>query len=350
MTSALIAPAFITPSLVGREERPYLKTTAAICLIALLFSFGGCSWMPFFGDDDEIDEEIKTTENLLYRNTQHSLRIGNYEQAIQGLEQLEARFPFGRYAEQAQLELIFARYMSFDHEDARTAADRFVRLHPQHTHIDYAYYLKGLAAYNKNQGLMDRLFSSDKSKRDITSLRDAYADFAELLERYPDSQYVPDAKQRMIYLRNLLADSELHVADYYMRRGAYLAASNRARYVVENYSKSMAVPDALAIMIEANWKLGLPDAANDTLRVLAVNYPSYRAFDADGNLVLDRAIRNRDRSWMNVMTMGLLDRPEVPPPLKIEHPEGFVPPEPRAQTVEVKKKKKSWFSWLPFIG
>ncbi|MCZ6640210.1 MAG: outer membrane protein assembly factor BamD, partial [Gammaproteobacteria bacterium] len=328
MTSTPIAPPLIAPSLAG-QDHPYLQTTAVICLIALL-ALGGCSWMPFFGDDeDEIDEEIKTTEHLLYRNTQQSLRIGNYDQAIQGLEQLEARFPFGRYADQAQLELIFARYMSFDHEDARTAADRFIRLHPQHSNIDYAFYLKGLAAYNKNQGLMDRLFSSNMSKRDVSSAREAYADFADLLEQHPDSQYVPDAKQRMIYLRNVLADSELHVADYYMRRGAYLAASNRARYVVENYSKSMAVPDALAIMIEANWKLGLPDAANDTLRVLAVNYPNYSAFDGDGNLVLDKTVRNRDRSWMNVMTLGILDRPEVPPPLKIQHPEGFVPPEPR---------------------
>ncbi len=328
-----------------------MKTAAALCLTLFSFTLGGCSWMPFFGDDDkQKDEEIETTEQLLYRNSQRSLRTGNYEQAIQGLEQLEARFPFGRYAEQAQLELIFARYMSLDHEDARNAADRFVRLHPQHTNIDYAFYLKGLAAYNKNSGLMDRLFAADVSKRDVSSARDAYADFAELLARFPESQYVPDAKQRMIYLRNLLADSELHVADYYMRRGAYLAAANRARYIVENYSRSMAVPDALAIVVEANWKLGLPDAANDALRVLAVNYSNYPAFDQNGNLVLDEAIRNRDRTWMNLMTLGLLDRPEVPPPLKIQHPEGFVPPEPRAQPVAEKKKKKGWLSWLPFIG
>ncbi len=333
------------------KEHPNMKTPAVIYLIVFSLTLGGCSWMPFFGDDDEqVDEDIQTTEHILYRNTQASLRTGNYDQAIQGLEQLEARYPFGRYAEQAHLELIFARYMSYDHEDARIAADRFVRLHPQHSNIDYAFYIKGLAAYNKNQGLMDRLFASDLSKRDISSARDAYADFAELLERYPESQYVPDAKQRMIYLRNLLADSELHVANYYMRRGAYLAASNRARYIVENYSRSMAVPDALAIMVEANWKLGLPDAANDTLRVLAINYSNYPAFDEDGNLVLDEAVRNRDRTWVNLMTLGLLDRPEVPPPLKIQHPEGFVPPEPRHEPIEEQKKKKGWFSWLPFIG
>ena len=131
--------------------------------------------------------------------------------------------------------------------------------------------------------------------------------------------------------------------------GAYLAASNRAGYIIENYSRSTAVPDALAILVEANWKLGLPEAANDALRVLAVNYSNYPAFDEDGNLVLDKAIRNRDRTWLNLMTLGLMDRPEVPPPIKIQHPEGFVPPEPIPQPIEA-KKKKGWFSWLPFIG
>ena len=345
-----MAPPFMTRPLIIPRGHLRMKTAALLSVIVFSFTLGGCAWMPFFGDDDEsLEEDIETSEQLLYRNTQRSLRASNYEQAIQGLEQLEARFPFGRYADQAQLELIYARYMSYDHDEARDAADRFVRLNPQHANIDYAFYLKGLAAYNKNQTLMDRLFASDVSMRDISSARDAYADFAELLDRHPESQYVPDAKQRMIYLRNLLADSELHVANYYMRRGAYLAAGNRARYIVENFSKSMAVPDALAIMVEANWKLGLPDAANDALRVLAVNYSNYPAFDENGNLVLDEAIRNRDRTWMNLLSLGVLDKPEIPPPLKIQHPEGFVPPEPRQQPAQA-KKKNGWFSWLPFIG
>ena len=143
-----------------------------------------------------------------------------------------------------------------------------------------------------------------------------------MIARFPTSQYAPDARQRMLYLRDLLARSELHVADFYMRRGAYLAASNRARYVIETYSRSDAVADALAILVESNHRLGLDEAANDALRVLAINFPNYKAFDSNGNLVLRSQILNRDRSWTNMITFGLLDRPRVPPPISIRQPQG----------------------------
>ncbi len=301
----------------------------AILALFVLLSVSACSSIPFFGKDkdkkDFEQEDMNTTEQLLYRNSQRSLRSGNYSVAIETLQRLEARFPFGRYAEQAQLEIVYAHYMASSYESARTAADRFIRLHPSHPHIDYAYYLKGLAAYSKNKGLMDRIFASDPARRDMTSARDAYADFATLLARYSSSQYVPDARQRMLYLRDLISRSELHVADYYMRRRAYAAASNRARYVVETYSKSEVAADALALMIEANYRLGLEDAANDALRVLAMNFPDYHAFDKNGDLVLNEQIRNRDRSWTNLITFGLLDRPRVPPPIKIDQPAGTDP-------------------------
>ena len=325
-----------------------------LLLAVLLGTAGACQYIPFIGgrDDDE-DEDLNTTEQILYSTAQRSLRSSNYERAIDVLERLEARFPFGRYAEQAQLELVYARYQSSDHDTARNAADRFIRLHPQHDNIDYAYYLKGLAAYNKNRSLLDRVFSSDISERDMTSARQAYADLAQLLQRFPHSQYAPDAQRRMIYLRNLLAASELHVADYYLRRGAYIAAANRARYVLANYpTANEPIPEALIVLVEANYKLGLTEAANDALRVLAINYPNHSSFDANGDLVLAERIRNRDRSWLNTMTFGMVDRPEVPPPLKLEHPEGFKPPpvtsERQAQP-EKKKKKRRWFSWLPFV-
>ncbi len=324
-------------------------------LIGSLLVGAGCSWMPFVGDKKKKRrEDLDTTEEILYNRTQRSLRAGNYSNAIEGLQQLESQFPFGRYAEQAQLEIIYAQYMSFEHDSARLAADRFMRLHPQHAHIDYAYYLKGLAAFNKNRSLLDRLFSTDLSKRDMTAAREAYADFGQLLDRYPESQYAPDATKRMVYLRNLLAESEINVADFYMRRGAYVAASTRARFVVENYSKAPAVADALAILVEANHKLDMTEAANDALRVLAINFPNYPAFNEQGEFVLDEQIRNRDRSWTNMVTLGLLDRPEVPPPIKIEHPEGFVPPpvpqQEEADSKAKKKKKRGLFSWLPFVG
>ena len=297
------------------------KTSRWLPLIFCLVMAGGCSLIPFWGDKDndpEVEEDINADEQFLYRNVQRSLRAGNYQQAIEILEQLEAVFPFGRYAEQAQLELIYAHYMGFNPDAARSSADRFIRLHPQHANVDYAYYLKGLASYNKNRGILDRLFAMDLSKRDMTTAEEAYADFGILLSRFPNSPYAPDARKRMLYLRNLLAQAELNVADYYMQRGAYVAAANRARFVVENYSKAEAVPDALAVLVEANYKLGLEDAANDALQVLAVNFPRYQAFDEDGALVLEEQIRNRDRSWTNVVTLGLLDRPDVPPPIKLK--------------------------------
>ncbi len=320
----------------------------------LLVFATGCSWMPFFGDgaSDAAEEiDLDTTEAILYRDSQRSLRSGNYALAINGLQMLESRFPFGRYADQAQLEIIYAHYMSVAYERARTSADKFIRMHPQHPDIDYAYYMKGLAAYNKNSGLFDRFFASDSSKRDITSVAESYADFAQLLARFPTSKYAPDAKQRMIYMRNLLARSELNIANFYMHRGAYVAASNRARYVVESYSKSTVAADALALMVEANYKLGLEDSANDALRVLAVNFPQYDAFDETGSLLLAEQIRNRDRSWTNLISFGLLDRPDVPPPLRIRHPEGFVPSEIAQQDPpkDEEEEKKGLFSWLPFV-
>jgi outer membrane protein assembly factor BamD len=294
----------------------------------LTLTASACSSIPFFGKDKKKDfeqEDLNTTEQILYRNSQRALRSGNYSGAIESLQRLEARFPFGRYAEQAQLEIIYAHHMSGAYDSARTSADRFIRLHPTHPHIDYAHYLKGLAAYSKNRSMMDRIYASDPAKRDMTSARDAYGDFATLLGRYPSSQYAADARQRMLYLRDLLARSELHIADYYMRRAAYLAASNRARYVVETYSKSDVTADALAVVIEANYRLGLEDAANDALRVLALNFPDYPAFNDKGELVLKDQIRNRDRSWTNLITFGLLDRPKVPPPIRITQPEGTDP-------------------------
>jgi outer membrane protein assembly factor BamD len=306
-----------------------LRFPTVLLALVLLLTGSACSSIPFFGKDkdkrDFEQEDLNTTEQILYRNAQRSLRSGNYSVAIETLQRLEARFPFGRYAEQAQLEIIYAQHMSGAYESARTAADRFIRLHPSNPHIDYAYYLKGLAAYSKNKGLMDRIYASDPARRDMTSARDAYADFGTLLARFPSSQYAPDAQQRMLYLRDLIARSELHIADYYMRRRAYAAASNRARYVVETYSKSEVAADALAVIIEANYRLGLEESANDALRVLALNFPDYHAFDENGDLVLKDQIRNRDRSWTNLITFGLLDRPRVPPPIKINQPEGTDP-------------------------
>jgi len=317
--------------------------TRILSLTAAFLLLSGC-WP--WGHHDKKEEDQKTSEQALYRSAQSSLRSGNYRDAIKKLQKLEARFPFGRYAEQAQLELIYANYMDYEPEAARSAADRFIRLHPQHPNVDYAYYIKGLAEFNKDRGFLDRFTITDISKRDPTSLRQSFTDFSEFLERHPESEYAADARQRMIYLVDVLAKYEINVARFYMRRGAYVAAANRARNVVEHYSQSQSVPDALAIQIEANWRLGLPDAATDSLRVLAANDPQYPAFDERGRFVFRQQTFDRNRSWINMMTFGLLDRPAVPAPITIEaagvdapaHPIEAPPPEP--------PKPKPWYRRL----
>lgn len=297
--------------------------TRATRLLPTLFAsmlLAGCA---LFGTEEEDTEALDatSTRQMLYEAAQRSLRTGNFSDSVTRLQRLEARYPFGPYAEQAQLELIYANYMAWDIEAARNAADRFIRLHPQHPNVDYAYYMRGLAATARSRGVLNRLFAIDESRRDVTTARKAFNDFDEFLKLFPSSEYARDARQRMIHLRNVLAQSEVNVATWYMSRGAYVAAANRARYAIENYSQTPAAPDALAILVESSWKLGLTETANDTLRVLALNYPEYRGFDDSGNLVLAAAIQNRDRSWMNMVTFGLLDRPETPPPLRIRQPE-----------------------------
>ncbi len=291
-------------------------------LISIVLVLQGCSSLPFFGNDkDDKDKYANSTEDQLYRNAQSSMRAASYRDAVDQLQALESRFPFGRYAEQAQLEIVYAHFMAYEFDQARASADRFIRLHPQHRDVDYAYYLKGLSAFEQDRGFFDTLMPTDPSKRDPGAARDSFADFGHLVARYPDSEYAIDARQRMIYLRNLLADSEVHIARYYMRREAYVAATNRGRYVVENFPQTPAVPDALAIMIEAYMRLGLEPVASDSLRVLVHNFPTYPSLDDAGNFVVFDSIRNRDRSWLNVVSFGLIDRPDKLAPLRLTRPQ-----------------------------
>jgi len=292
----------------------------AVCLGSIsFFCLSGCSWNSNGEENsDEYSDEIETSEQKLYKRAQGSLRSSNFRSAIEQLEQLESRFPFGRYAEQAQLELIYAKYMTSRLDEANSSAERFIRLHPQHPNIDYAYYLKGLSSFHKTKSIFDNFFQSQVFKRDMEPVQAAYADFAMLLSLFPDSQYSPDVKQRMIHLRNILADYELVVADYYMRRGAYVAAANRARYVLETYPNTLATPEALIVLIECNWRLGLETETNNLLRVLSLNYPDHENFNENGDLILENEIKNRNRSWTNIISLGLLDRPEIPPPINIK--------------------------------
>src|SRR5690606_35348368 len=189
-----------------------------------------------------------TSEAELYEAAQKHISRSRWDLAIRNLQLLEEHFPFGRYAEQGQLELIYAYYSDGKPDLATTSADRFIRLHPQHRNVDYAYYMKGLAAYSKDENFLARIMPLDQTQRDPGAARESLAYFNQLLTRFPDSPYAADAKKRMIYLRNRLARAEIHVANYYFRRGAYIAATNRGQYVLKNFQETPAIPDALAVI------------------------------------------------------------------------------------------------------
>jgi len=223
------------------------------------------------------DETEGWTVEQFYQTAKEALDNGDYATAIEYFTKLEARYPYGRYAQQAQLETIYAHYKDSEPASAVAAADRFIKLHPRHPNVDYAYYLRGLATYEQGEGAFESLFPQDKAQRDPASLRESFNYFKELVTRFPDSRYTPDAIERMTELRNTLARHELLVADYYLRRGSYLAAVNRAKYVLENYQRSTAIPDALALMVKAYRLMGMKDLADDALRVLEMNHPEHPA-------------------------------------------------------------------------
>jgi len=241
-------------------------------LLILMVLLNACSLLP-----GKIDETKNWSAAKLYTEAKSNLGDGNYETAIDYFEKLEARYPFGRYAQQAQLEIAYAYYKYDEPDSAISAADRFIKTNPQHPNVDYAYYLKGLVNFSRGQSIIDKFLPRDLSQRDPGYARKAFFDFQKLVKRFPDSRYAGDARQRMVYLRNILARYELHVADYYMRRGEYLAAANRARYVLANYEGTPSQADALVVMVRAYRKLKLPALAADARRVLKLNYPKRAA-------------------------------------------------------------------------
>lgn len=249
-----------------------MRFPSLLKLSALFFAafLTGCASS---GSGDVDDETYGMTVAELYQEAKRLLTSNNLDQAIQYYEKLESRFPYGPYAERARIEMAYAFYKNDQPETAIISADRFIKLHPNHPNVDYAYYLRGLASFDNSISFLDRVFDQEPSERDSKSIRKAFNYFAELIKRYPKSRYVADSIKRMKELRENLARYEIHVANYYHRRGAHLAAANRAKYVVENYQGSRSIPDALELMIQSYRKLGMKDLAGDALRVLELNYP-----------------------------------------------------------------------------
>jgi len=220
------------------------------------------------------DETAKWSQNKLYVEAKDAMDGADYEKCVKYFEKLESRYPFGPYAQQAQINIAFCYWKSQDLPLATASVDRFIQLHPGHAMVDYAYYLKGLITFNDNMGFLGKLTGQDLSERDPKAAREAYEAFKILTTRFPDSKYTPDALDRMRYIVNSLADSDVNTARFYYRRGAFLAAINRAQTAMTDYDRAPAIEEALYILYKSYEALGMKDLSSDALRVLKLNYPN----------------------------------------------------------------------------
>jgi len=258
-----------------------LSVLVATCALA---SLTACGLLP-----EKADETKNWSAAKLYDEARAEMDGAHYEAAIKLFEKLESNYPFGTYAAQAQMEIAYAHYKSQDQAEALAAVERFIKLHPNHPQVDYMYYLRGLINFNDQLGFFNALYSQDPSERDPKATREAFTAFKALVDKFPNSKYAPDSIARMNYLINAMAQYEVHVANYYYRRGAYLASLNRAMAAVTDYTDAPAREEALFIMIRSYDKLGMPDLRDDTQRVFLRNYPNSRFIRARGG----------DEPWWN---------------------------------------------------
>ncbi|MDR0577595.1 MAG: outer membrane protein assembly factor BamD [Candidatus Accumulibacter sp.] len=246
-----------------------MRSLAVIAALFLAMLLAGCGLLP-----EVKDETLGWSANKLYAEAKQALNEGGYDTAIQYYEKLESRFPYGRFAQQAQIDLAYAYWKSGEKESALAACERFIKLHPNHPNVDYIYYLRGLINFNENMGLLGYISQQDLTERDPKGARESFDAFRELLARFPEGKYADDARLRMTYLVDALAQLEVHVARYYMKRGAFVAAINRAQYAVKTYPDVPATEEALFIMVRAYDELGMNDLRDDAERVMRQNFPN----------------------------------------------------------------------------
>lgn len=236
------------------------------------------------------DATLGWSAEKLYADAKDELNSGRWALAIKALEKVESRYPFGRYAQQAQIDLAYAHYREGDRALALAATDRFLKLYPNHAALDYVYYLRGLINFNEQSGWLSNLGGQDLSERDLQAARDAFDAFKEVVSRFPDSKYAPDAEARMKYLVNAMASGEVHIARYYVRSGAYVASANRAQAAVRKYAQAPAIEEALYILRESYARLGMNDLRDDAERVMKLNFPNSRYLQGGG-------LAEGDRRW-----------------------------------------------------
>ncbi len=248
--------------------------TRFLLTLMLVLTLGGCQSVGKLFGDKEPETETLPVE-MMYSTAKASMDGKNYDRAGRYYQRLVSRFPFGPYSEQAQLELAYVQYKQAKTEEATSTIDRFIRTYPTHPHIDYAYYLKALVNFDRSSSLLLRLARQDMSARDLGAPTQSLNDFADVVRRYPNSRYAPDARQRMIYLRNLLAQHELNVGLYYLRRDAFVASANRGKFMLQTFPQSAFDGDAVALMASSYRGLGEAELEADARRVLEQNYPDH---------------------------------------------------------------------------
>ncbi len=251
--------------------------TLLLLLGSLAALLSGCGLLP-----DQIDETKDWSASKLYYSAKEKMADGNFTEAVKLFEKLEARYPYGAFSQQSELESAYAYYKDSEPASAIAGCDRFIKLHPNHPNVDYAYYLKGLSSFVEDSSALAQFADQDMSERDPKSTREAFEAFKELATRFPQSKYTPDAMGRMKYLVDNLGAHEVRVARYYYRRGAYVAAVNRVKYALENYRQAPALEEGFAIMAKSYDKLNLPDLRDDALRVLKLNFPKSAYLAGDG--------------------------------------------------------------------
>lgn len=242
--------------------------TVTKLLFITLFGISACGILP-----EKIDETKGWSAAQLYEESKNDLSNGNYENAVKKLEKLESRYPFGSYAQQAQIDIPYIYYKQGDQAQALAAIERFIKLHPNHQNLDYIYYLRGLVNFNDRISVLQSFAKQDMSERDPKAAREAFDAFKALVTRFPNSKYTPDALLRMKYLVNTMAQYDLHVAKYYYRRGAYLASANRAQSAIKEYPDAPAIEEALFVLYKSYDKMGLITLRDDTKRIFSQNYP-----------------------------------------------------------------------------
>ena len=253
-----------------------LKTFLQYAVFSLALLLSACGSL-----GEKADETKGWSPEKLYAEAKEELQAGGYEKAIKYYEKLESRYPFGKFAQQAQMDIAYAYYRQNDQAQCLAAVERFIRLHPNHPSVDYMYYLRGLANFNDKKSLFDFISRQDPTERDPKAARAAFEAFKQLIERFPDSQYAEDSRDRLRYLVEAMAQYEVHVASYYLLKGAHVAAANRAQVVIRDYPESPSVRNALRIQIQAYNALGLNDLRDDAERVLRTNFPKSPYLTAD---------------------------------------------------------------------